>query len=249
MATGTSPGASASVFHDDDPEQTTEYRSLCVLALVGLILGLASPLCFGAPLLMVVPIAGIAVSLLALRQIAASEGALAGRWMAIVGLVLSIIFAIAPQARAFVIRTMRESQARSFGENWVTSLVGGNIDRSFRLTLDANRPTPPPEPGQPTKDRPSPFEAFKAKPQVAALMAAGKDAEVRFVETLNYAPQAFNRVYVRQRYDVIPKSGDAKPIDLVLIVQRAKLPNEGRSRWLVWSIEDPDKPVPMPQQY
>ena len=46
MATGTSRTVSAPVFHDNDAEQTTEYRTLSVLAILSLVIGLISALAF-----------------------------------------------------------------------------------------------------------------------------------------------------------------------------------------------------------
>ena len=44
---------------DDEPS----YRTISVLALVSLMFGLAAPLCLMAPLLFVIPIAGVALAL------------------------------------------------------------------------------------------------------------------------------------------------------------------------------------------
>jgi hypothetical protein len=249
MATGTSPRASASAFHDDDPEQTTEYRSLSVLALVSLVLGLLSPLCFGAVLLMAIPLVGIAVSVLALRQIAASGGTLAGKWAAVTGLVLCVVFAVAPVTRVYVLRSIRTHQADEFAHNWINMMLAGKTDRAFRLTMDSTRPPRPPEPGQPPP-KGTPYDAFMELPIVKAIVAAGPEATIRPIGAETYDAQSFYRVFVRQRYEITPKTGadDVKPVELMITVQRAKLPTEGRMRWLVTSLEDANKPAPtMPQ--
>ena len=44
MATGTSPTVTSPAFHANDPEQTTDYRTLSVLAIISLVFGLAAPL-------------------------------------------------------------------------------------------------------------------------------------------------------------------------------------------------------------
>jgi hypothetical protein len=247
MATGTSSAASTSAFHDDGPEQSSDYRSLSALAVLSLVIGLASPLCFGAPLLMIIPVAGIAVSLVALRQISASDGALAGRWAAITGLVLSVVFLCAPTARATAIRLLRTSQAEAFGRDWLSALVSGKTDYAFRLTSDSTRPPAQPEPGR-TTPPPNAFDTFKGLPIVAALSTAGADSDIRFIETTAFDPQSFHRVFVRERFDVVPKSAgaDAKPIGVSLTLLRSKLRSEGRARWLVWSIEDANKQQPLP---
>jgi len=245
MVTGITSRASSPAFHTDDPEEATEYRSLSVLALLGLILGLASPLCFGAPLLMAIPIAGAAVSLLALGRIAASQGALAGRWAAVVGLFLSVAIGVAPFTRDYVIRTMREQQAREFAQEWLKTVTGGQLEDAFKLTIDATRGPAPSLPGE-VKTPVNPYETFVNLPLVKAMQAAGPDAEIRFGETLNFEPRSFKHVFVKQKFEIVPRAGqgEAKPVDVFLVMQRAQLPSEGRSRWLMWTMDDGTKPDP-----
>ena len=54
MATGTSRPVSAPVFHGDDPEQITDYRTLSVLAIISLVIGLIAPVAIGAYLVLLV---------------------------------------------------------------------------------------------------------------------------------------------------------------------------------------------------
>jgi hypothetical protein len=242
MASG-APTRVSPAFHADDPEETTEYRSLSVTALVALLFGLASPLCFGHILLFLIPLVGIVLSLLALRQIAASDGALAGRGAALAGLVLCIGFGVAPFTRALVLRTTRTSQAEAFGRRWMESLAAGETEHAFRLTVDSTRRSPPIEPGMPEPKK-SPYELFLDLSVVQALTTAGKDADIRFAGTTEYKAPKFNSVMVRQKYQIVPKAaGDAQPIEAILTLQRAKLPSEGRMRWLVVSLTDANQPA------
>ncbi len=78
-----------------DPDaDIVEYRALCVLAVAALILGLASPLAVVDPLLWTVPICGTIVSAAALWRIARNSS-LTGRRLALAGLWLSVVFAVA----------------------------------------------------------------------------------------------------------------------------------------------------------
>jgi hypothetical protein len=248
MATGTSISDSSSAFHVDDPEQASGYRTLSVPAILGLILGLASPLCFGAPLLFIIPIAGVAISLFALVRIDASEGALAGRPAAVIGLVLSTGMIIAPTARAFVLEHLRTRQATEFATNWLNLVVSGQTERAFKLTSDSLRGAAPVDPMQKAEKPPDPYDTFRAQPLVNALSEAGPDAQIRLVEISGYDPQSFERVFVRERYEVTPaaaKSG-AEPVTVVLTLQHTRLPREGRSRWIVFSLDDGSKPTTVP---
>jgi hypothetical protein len=249
MATGTSSRPSAPAFHNNDFEEATNYRTLSVLAIIGLLFGLASPLCFGAPLLMIIPIAGIIISILALRQIATSEGTFAGAWAAVIGLVLCVGCAVAPFTRNFVLQTMRTQQADAFAREWLSEIVAGKTERAFKLSTDSLRRPPPTEPGDKTPPI-DPYTTFLGQPMVKTLTAVGADAEIRAEDASgSYDSPSFQRVYVRKRYRITPKAGDAgaQPLVIDVTVERAKLPGEDASRWMMFALEDPNKPKPQPQ--
>jgi hypothetical protein len=249
MATGTSSRSPAPAFHVDDPEQTTGYRSLSVPAVIGLLLGLASPLCFGAPLLYVIPIAGVAISVFALLRIGASDGALAGWWAAAAGLALSTAMLVAPVAREYVLSRERTAQATAFATNWLDMIISGQAERAFKLTNDSLRgPAPPADPALKAEKPADPFDTFRENAVVKALLGAGAYAQVRLVDVEGYDPQSFDRVFVRERYEVTPAAakGAAAPIKVGLTLQHARLAREGRSRWMVYAYDDGSKPSTIP---
>src|SRR4051812_27213789 len=192
MATGTSHSASAPVFHGNDPEQTTEYRTLSVLAIISLIMGLAAPLAVAAPFLLAIPLFGIAVSLVALRRIDVSGGVLAGRWAATIGLVLCVASAVLPVSHDLIQRAIRVHQAETFGRDWVAMVTSGNLKQAYLLTVEATRPVPPAEPNTPPKA--SPYEAFIAQPLIRAVQAAGPDAEIRIRDTVDYQAATYRSI-------------------------------------------------------
>ncbi|MCC7475138.1 MAG: hypothetical protein IT425_07055 [Pirellulales bacterium] len=238
------------VFHDDATE-AVPYRSLSASAVVGLALGLLSPLSFGGVLLYVVPVAGAAVSLFAFRQIAKSEGSLAGRGAAAVGLFLAVAMLVAPVARAAVIRHDRTSQAQAFGERWLALVTSGDVMEAFRLSVDSTRSPSPLEPHESSTPQQSPLDKFTSMPLVKALVALGKDASIRLVATEGYDAQTFPKVFVRQHYELKAAGSQAttdtvnsersKPIHVWLTLHRARQPNEERSRWLTWALDDGSK--------
>lgn len=241
MATGTPTRIPAPAFHADDLEQTSSYRTLSVLAIISLIFGLASPLCFGGPLLMAIPIVGVAVSILALRRIELNSSILAGRWLAVCGLILCVACATAAPSRDFVLRTIRTHQAKDFGERWITMLLNGQTEHAFRLTSDATHRPPPPEPGMPPQ-KPA-YEVFTEQPTVKSLASAGANAEVRFDDTVECRLQSYWQVVARQKFAILPSStpksaaSPSQPFEVVLMMQRAQLPGEARARWLVTNAD------------
>ncbi len=237
-----------SAFHTDDVEQVADYRTLSALAIVGLLFGLASPLCFAAPLFLAIPLFGAAVSLVALRRIAASDGALAGQWAAAGGLMLCVAVGVAAISRDWTTRYLRSRQAASFGRDWIALLVAGHTEPAFRLTIDGARPAPPPEPGTPAPTR-NPYDAFLDHPQVKALQAAAADSAIRLDETLGYNAQPRGQFYVRQRFRIMPTAATqddlprrSEPVAVILGLQRSRFSGERQSRWLVSSVEDPQAP-------
>jgi hypothetical protein len=249
MATGRSAIVSSPVFHGDDPEQTTEYRTLSVLAIISLVIGLAAPLAIAGPFLLAIPLFGIAVSLVALRQIAVSGGVLAGRWAATAGLVLCIASAILPVSRDAIQRAIRIHQAEKFGGDWIALVTAGDLKEAFHLTVDATRPPAPPDPSAPPSEpnappKPSAYDTFIANPVIKALQAIGPNAEIRIRETLAYQATSYRNISVRQLVAVTPaapsSSGSSnQPFEFVLSVQRAIIPRESMSRWLITSYDLP----------
>lgn len=243
MTSGASSSAVSPAFNVGDADPTIEYRSLSIAAILGLVLGLLSPLCFGGTLLMLIPLAGLAVSIFAIQRIAGSEGALAGRWAAYLGLFLSAAMFVAPIARMYAIRSMRANQARGFCTEWLEMVTAGNSKEAFRLISSSAARAPAPMPGEKQSEA-DPYDTFLARPVVKALATAGGDAKIRYIGTTGYDAQSFPRVYVNQQYEVVPGAkGNGQPLRVQLIVERTRLAKEGRSRWIVWAIDDADKPA------
>jgi hypothetical protein len=239
MATGTSSKLNTVGFHSDEPEEVTAYRSLSVLALISLVFGLASALSFGMPLLLGIPLFGIAISLLALHRIAASDGTLTGSWMAVVGLFLCIAFLIAPFSRDYVLRAVRVHEAQSIARTWLETLLAGHPEQAFRLTVDGNRAPPQPMPGEPpTKPQADPYQTFLGSPTVKAIQTAGANAEISAGEIREYTPQTYRNIVIRQVFTVKP-TPTAKGTEVLLTIQRSQFPGESMSRWLIARIDDP----------
>jgi hypothetical protein len=236
MDASTHTATAEPAFHADDAEEVAGYHTLSGLAVVGLIFGLASPLCLAWPLLMGIPILGAVLSVVAVRRIEASDGALVGRWAAMVGLVLCVVSGTAAISRDRVTQMIRTGQADEFAHEWIGLLLGGEADKAFRLTVDGNRPERPPEPGMPPPAH-SPKELFLQDPTVTRLAAAGAASEVHAVETVAYEPQPQGQFMVQKVFHVEPQrsadTADAGAFDVLLTLQRSQLRGETQPRWLV----------------
>ena len=230
-------------FHSDDLDEVAEYRSMSALAIVSFVFGLAAPLCFVAPLLLVIPLVGAALSIIALRRIAASEGTLAGSWAAAAGLALCVASLLASISHAQTARILRSNQAEQFARQWIGLLLSDDTQHAFQLTLDATRPPPPPEPGEPAPED-NRYEMFANHPFVQSVLAAGADSDVRLAGTLSYEPQPAGQCIVEQRFLITPSTvadtlapSERSPVDAILTLQRSRLSRNAPMRWLVRSYE------------
>jgi hypothetical protein len=234
---------SGSAFHADDTEQVAHYRTVSALAVVSLAFGAASLLCIAWPLFLAVPLFGAAVSIVALRRIELSDGALAGRWAATAGLALCVASGTAVLSRDLVTRYVRVRQAEGLAREWIELLVAGQAEKAFQLTVAANRrETAIPEPGMPDRTE-TPKELFISDPIVARLVAAGTDAAVQFAGTLRYEAQPHRQFMVEQEFLVTPATAsdkpDRSPIEFAVTLQRSRVIGERHPRWLVRSHEAP----------
>jgi hypothetical protein len=241
LDTTTPPTARTPAFHADDPAEVSEYRTLSALAIVALIFGLAAPLCFWAPLLMAIPVVGAALSIIALRRIAGSDGALTGQGAAFTALALCLASAAASISYDRVTRHLRSNQAEVVARQWIELLITGRRQAAFDLTVDAARPPAPPAPGEPAPKE-TPIEAFTKSPIVQTLIAAGPDSTVRFERMSSYRSLSPGQVVVEQEYWIDPSattnSRPAGPVRVVLALQRSRLAGERDMHWLVASFRD-----------
>jgi len=228
-------------FNADDVNNVAEYRSLSVMAIISLLIGLASPLCMISPVFMMLPLLGTFLAVITLRQIASSEGRLAGRWAATIGLVLCIGSGTSAFSRNAVVRYVRSARAEEFGREWLTKIITKETEHAFKETIDGTRPPAPLEPGMlaPTS---TPYEQFMKNPMVQSVVAAGADAAIELRETQDYVAQSKNDYYVRQRFGITPQSrsteGDAStPIEVILTLQRSHYRGDRQLRWLVAAFQ------------
>jgi hypothetical protein len=219
------------------PEVAAPYRSISVLAVTSLLLGLASPLCMLGQVLYVVPLAGIAAAVLALRQIAASDGARVGRRAAVAGLALSIGVGSVVLSRSAVTRYLRTEQAAEVGRTWVETLLAGDSKRAFRMTTGGHYP----DEDDPESFGPGghPYHKFLEFESVKSLLAAGGDAQIDDEGTVAYSAEWGGEFYVRRQYSVTARSTNEataaprSPIRILLTLHRTQLTDDTPWTWIV----------------
>ena len=231
MATGTSSRASSPAFHADDPEQTIEYRSLSVPAIIGLAVRLGVAAVFRcAAAAADSDRRGSRFRFSRCGESPPANGALAGRWAAIAGLdSVCRDGGRAHRAARYVIRTMRSQQSQDFATDWLQNdgcwprRAGVSPDGRFRARPRSRRP------GSKDDARQAPYDTVHG-------LAARESAVRRLGQMPTSASSArsitthksFQHVFVRQKFEVTPAAtnGDAHPVDVTLTMQRDGFPKK-----------------------
>jgi len=115
---------------------TTEYVAINPMAVASILLGLASSLCLLDNILLVIPVAAIICSLIAIRQIRNSNGTQTGKGLVTLGLVLAIGFAgfIGSRAATAAIRTRADREAiASLVDDLGKRLKNSDYDGAYTL--------------------------------------------------------------------------------------------------------------------
>ena len=129
----TTPHLPMSGLSSDRDAEIVQYRALSLPAMAGLIVGLLSPAAIIAPLLWSLPMLGIVLSGLGLRQIARNPTERAGRKAAIIGMGLSLFFLLSAASHRHVYYQLLRAEARHFSEQWFTFLANGEPHKAHQL--------------------------------------------------------------------------------------------------------------------
>jgi len=219
------------------------YHALSAMAVAGLVLGLLSALALLAPMLCILPGLGVVVSGWALWRIHRNAAALAGRRLAQCGLLLSILFGVAPAVDGLVYRRLLRKEARQFAAMCFEYLMQEQPQapqKAYQLTL-------PPPFRQPLDEHLWDFyrhstrwreglEKYVKMPLVRTLLALGPKAEVRYYGSPRQGPGDEGES-VALLYAVTYAAPEGKTtffIELELV--RIKLDN-GRASWQLFRAE------------
>lgn len=122
--------SNTSAFGSTEPPELTDYRPVSKLAITAMVVGLLSVLANFKNVMLVVPIAGIVLSIVALRQIANSDPKFLGRKAALIGLAASIIFGSYAITRSQVEHLVVSKQAAQVAKGWIKIVRSGNLPQA-----------------------------------------------------------------------------------------------------------------------
>jgi len=221
-------------FTGPEEEQLVRYRDLNKLALVALLVGLASVLALVHPLLTLVPVVGVACALISLRTIRSNPEIWTGAWLAVIGLVLSLFFLGWGFGWSATRPGRLATQAQRFADDWFKLAQRNELYAAHQLRID----TPSRAPvtarlddyyrSQPADMRDA-FQSFSKSPVIEALVNAGPEHPPEFVGVARTESAGLtDTLYLRYR---LPAVKDQPQWSILISVKR-----EGEDRWQVFTI-------------
>lgn len=218
------------------PEQS-EYRALSGLALGALVFGLLAPAALFWPLLWIVPLAGIVLGILAMRQIARNWPVVIGRKLALVGLILSVLCGAAAPSQRLTYHWLIRNEARQFAFTWFEAVRNNNPWKAHQLAQEPvyRRPLewgfrdPADEP-----DYRAVVQEYSSQPEVRALLALGDKALVRYYDTEDQYRGSAGHDEVDQVYAVTYEhQGEKTTFFVSLLLERFPIPGTRTAEWRV----------------
>ena len=222
-----------------EPDATDSYQAVNPWSVASLVLGFLSVLALLHELLWVVPLLGVAASLWALRQISTYWPTYIGRTVALTGLGLSLLFAVAASTSWWIQRQMFAREAEVFALRWFDLLRHDDPLRAHQLTLAPRlrRPFDATLPDVYREEAPlrAELEAFVEQPAVRALLALGEGALVRLYET--------KQVHIGRTTDMatqvfavtFEEAGERQSFFVDTLSQRTALPGMDAVHWQISS--------------
>jgi hypothetical protein len=218
-------------------EENPEYRSIDPAAIGGLLLGLLSPAAMAVPVLWLIPPLGVLVSSLALRRLRVDPARL-GRAAAVLGLGLSVLFAVAPLTQWLTTHALLTRQAKPVADQWFAYLQQQQPEKALWLQFAPDYRPPLDEDVwffyRHDKDAKTRLKKFVALPLVRALLDLGSDAQVRFYKaTGSVSDGSQGQVSCWYTVTFTDTDGRKKTFLVSLLLDRSPTRRDGISPWRI----------------
>jgi len=228
----------------DQVEETSWYRAVSLKCVLGLALGVASPLAFLGPVLWLVPVLGIALAASGLRDVRRADRQLVGRTAGLVGLGLALLCGTAAASHETSRQWWIRAEAKEVASAWFDFLAADQPQLAHQLTVT-------PAARQPLdaaalwdyyrRDSAAAeeLEQFVAVPLVRTLLALGDRALVRFWSTEKQTRYGRSSTYrsldqIIQVYAVTYAGPEERTTFFCrLILERVTDATSGRTGWQI----------------
>ena len=238
-----------SVNHDRSPALSTAaesdmagYSAISQAAVVALLLGLASFFAIGNLLWLILPALAIFAAAVALVSIARSDGSVSGRWVALAGLALALLFASTAISRSVSRAWHVRSEARAIADNWLDLVRHGKLQSAHQWHLPAQeRQRASTSLAQFYEQNPTAqekFDNFFLTAPLSQIVAAPPAASLRYERVAEQLSLDKNdRVALVY---VLETSGqaDEKTIEFVIVVERTT-EIDAAAQWQIAAVVEP----------
>jgi hypothetical protein len=228
-----------------------QYRPVSGWAVAALLLGLLSPLAFVGAIFWLLPVLGVAVSVLALRQFSMPDNVSTGRSAALVGLALGLVFGTAAPAAQWSETWLLKREARSLGEAWFAHLAAGQPAKAAQLAVSPNLRRPLDDKlwdyyrsGPEARKE---LEDLIAQPHVRTLLALGPRAKIRFYETGDVT--RYEQRDLLTQYFAVTRDdqGRTKTFFVRVLTERSINPKTKRAGWQIMATSGGVRPTSLGQ--
>lgn len=217
----------------DDVQAVAEYRSVNKLSVAAALIGAASAVALISSGLLVVPLLGGIASLLALRQISASDGQMVGRTAALIGLALSIAFGAGVLVRDATMNRLVVRESQQWSLDWCSLIMDGETLTAIELKASPNIRRPFDDSLQEYYEtNETAIESladFREDPVVQLLAGAPENSRVEPGEVIGVERLSSGEFIVMQEFELVSPS--AKRRVFRLRVRRLPLRGAAGNAW------------------
>ena len=236
-----------------DSQAFTQYRSVCGLAIVGLLFGLLSPLALIDPAGWLVPLVAIIICWTAILRIRRHYTIMIGRKAAICGLVIAVLSGTTAVSQWFSHRSFVERQAREVATAWFALLADDQPLKAHQLNLIPAKRKPLDgdllgvyQHGPKSRED---LDEFLKKPLVRTILALGKKADIRFYMCEGmWGP--LGKENVKEIYSISfdDENGKRKTFFASVLLRRFPPKQHNEINWVVAEIKGGIQPPGMPEE-
>lgn len=223
---------SGPLFADSDATELADYRPLSLLAVAAAFAGIAASLANFQKVLFVIPIAGVVLSLLAIRD-TNPDSTRIGRKLALFGLGASILFGSFAFTRAAVERYVLINQAAEVAKGWTDIVRSGNLPQACEwMKLPGGRRQASVDLAEfyvKNEDAETYMKNVGSYPSIRRLLKINEDQEVKFLG-LEDSVREHNVTIFKFLFELPPIKGETNN-EFIISVRRTF--RHGRVEWVL----------------
>lgn len=230
-----------------DEKAVTTYRSISITAVLALLFGCASALALVHPFLWVIPAVAVVTAVLALRAIAQEGANLAGRGLAMAGLIVALFFGGWAPTRIVTRQWHLYRQARPYADQWLELLRAGKVYEAHQLMQSVGERQKPGASlevyyANSAAARKQLDGAFEVRPALTMRNLAG-DATYEYLGGDGVSTEDGGYVeYVSLRYLMrYQEHGLAKETPVRIVLKRGDSEEPGVFYWSIRGVVDPHR--------